>query len=206
MTRPGYPWRYLALGTLTAALGLWLVTLWLPGWLVTTPATGDSPSRSVVPGTPAGVAEGSGAEARHISATLFYVAASGDALIPVEQNVAYAASPTDQARRLVERQLGPAPAGHVSAIPAGAVLRGLYLTGRGEAYVDVSPEIMTGHPGGSQYEFLTVYAIVNALTVNIPDITAVQVLVDGREVDTLVGHLDLRQPLRRGLRWVQRTP
>jgi hypothetical protein len=50
-----------------------------------------------------------------------------------------------------------------------------------------------------------VYAIVNALTVNLPDITSVQVLVDGKEVDTLVGHLDLRHPLRRGARWVQRA-
>jgi hypothetical protein len=56
------------------------------------------------------------------------------------------------------------------------------------------------------HEFLTVYAIVNAITINMPDITAVQVLVDGREVDTLAGHLDLRHPLRRGIRWVQRTP
>ncbi len=134
------------------------------------------------------------------------MAPSGDARIPVEQEVPYAAAPAEQARRIVERQLAAAPAGHVSVIPAGTTLRALFLTSRGEAYVDVSREIVTGHPGGSLHEFLTVYAIVNAITINLPDITAVQVLVDGREVDTLVGHLDLRHPLRRGIRWVQRTP
>jgi len=205
MTRGRPLWVYLALVIAGTALGVWLVTLWLPGWLVTTPATGDPGTRSGTAG-PSGGAGGTGADARHISATFFYVAAAGDALIPVEQNVTYAASPTTQARHIVERQLGPAPAGQVSAIPAGTTLRALYLTGRGEAYVDVSREIVFGHPGGSLHEFLTVYAIVNALTVNLPDITAVQVLVDGHEVDTLTGHLDLRQPLRRGTRWVQRTP
>jgi spore germination protein GerM len=143
-------------------------------------------------------------DGRRISATLFYITPGGDALVPVEQDVPYAAAPADQARRIVERQLAAAPAGQTSAIPAGTTLRALFLTSRGEAYVDLSKEIVTGHRGGSLHEALTVYAIVNALTVNLPDISAVQVLVDGREVDTLVGHLDLRHPLRRGTRWVQR--
>jgi hypothetical protein len=189
------------LGASATALGVWLLTLWLPGWLMDRP--GPSSSASAGSGAAAG---GEAGEARRISATLFYAAASGDVLIPVEQDVPYAAAPTDQARRIVERQLAAAPAGQVSPIPAGTTLRALFLTGRGEAYVDVSRDIVTGHPGGSLQEVLTIYAIVNALTVNLPDITAVQVLVDGHEVDTLVGHLDLRHPLRRGTRWVQRTP
>ena len=51
------------------------------------------------------------------------------------------------------------------------------------------------HPGGSLDELLTVYAIVDALTVNLPSITGVQILIDGKEVDTLAGHVDLRRPL-----------
>ncbi|HPW21762.1 MAG TPA: GerMN domain-containing protein, partial [Vicinamibacterales bacterium] len=50
-------------------------------------------------------------------------------------------------------------------------------------------------PGGSQHELLTVYAIVDTLTANLPAITSVQILVDGREVDSLAGHVDLRRPL-----------
>lgn len=202
MTPDRRMWTYVALGTLGAALGVWLVTLWLPGWLVATRPTSAGPTGPASATDPAGPA----GDTRRISATLFYVAPSGDALIPVEQEVPYAAAPAEQARRIVERQLAAAPVGHVSVIPAGTTLRALFLTSRGEAYVDVSREIVTGHPGGSLSEFLTVYAIVNAITINLPDITAVQVLVDGREVDTLVGHLDLRHPLRRGIRWVQRTP
>jgi spore germination protein GerM len=204
MTPTKRMWVYLSTGVAGTAFGVWLVTLWLPAWLMgTQPAAGTGTTRPGATATAPG--SGSASDARRISATLFYITPAGDALVPVEQDVPYAAAPADQARRIVERQLAAAPAGQTSAIPAGTTLRALFLTSRGEAYVDVSKEIVTGHPGGSLHEALTIYAIVNALTVNLPDISSVQVLVDGHEVDTLVGHLDLRHPLRRGTRWVQRS-
>ena len=64
----------------------------------------------------------------------------------------------------------------------------------------------TEHSGGSLDELLTVYALVNALTTNIAEISGVQILVDGREVDTLAGHIDLRQPLTPNLTWVVDLP
>ena len=48
---------------------------------------------------------------------------------------------------------------------------------------------------GSLQELLTVYALVNAVTANLPVASRVQILVDGREVDTIAGHVDLRRPL-----------
>ena len=204
MTPTRRMWVYFATGLAGAAVGLWLVTSWLPRWLMgSQPAAGTSVSRSDSGATAPGSSPAN--DSRRISATLFYIAPAGDVLVPVEQDVPYAATPADQARRIVERQLAAAPAGQTSPIPGGTTLRALFLTGKGEAYVDVSKEIVSGHPGGSLHEALTVYAIVNALTANLPDITTVQVLVDGHEVDTLVGHLDLRRPLRRGTRWVQKT-
>ena len=97
------------------------------------------------------------------------------------------------------------PDGMASAIPAGTTVRALYITPKGEAYIDLSSEVVTGHTGGSLDEALAVYAIVNALTVNMQDLTAVQILVNGRQVDTLVGHIDLRHPLNRSLKWIQKS-
>lgn len=211
-------WTYLAVGIAGAVLSVWLILLWLPGWLVTArPTATDTPPAEVATDASATTGEaarddradpapGSGTDARRISATLFYVAGTGDALVPVDVNVAYAAAPAEQAKRIIERQLAAAPTGRTSAMPTGTKLRALFLTGRGEAFVDLSSDVVTAHPGGSLAEALTVYTIVNALTVNLPDITAVQLLVDGREVDTLVGHLDLRRPLGRATRWVRRAP
>ena len=59
------------------------------------------------------------------------------------------------------------------------------------------------HSGGALDELFTVYSIVNALTVNLPAIQRVQILIDGKEVDTLAGHIDLRHPLQKQLKWVK---
>jgi hypothetical protein len=50
---------------------------------------------------------------------------------------------------------------------------------------------------------LTVYTLVDVLTVNLPAIATVQLLIDGKEVDTLAGHVDLRRPLVQNLTWVE---
>ena len=130
----------------------------------------------------------------------------GQHLVAVEREIPFGDGTLAQARRLVEAQLErPAPP-LVSAIPEGTKLRAIYLGRAGEAFVDLSREASSAHPGGTLEEILTVYSIVNAVTENLPAIQSVQILVDGREVDTLAGHVDLRRPLHRGAAWIQEPP
>jgi hypothetical protein len=77
------------------------------------------------------------------------------------------------------------------------------MTDRGDAFVDLSSEVVSGHPGGSLTELLTVYAVVNAVTTNLPAVQRVQLLVDGKEVDTIAGHVDVRRPLARDITLVR---
>ncbi len=109
----------------------------------------------------------------------------------------------EQARHILEEQLNLAPDPYISAVPEGTKLEAVYVTNKGEAFVDLSTEATTNHPGGSLDELFTIYALVNAVTSNLPSITAVQILVGGKEVDTLAGHVDLRHPLQKNLSWVQ---
>jgi spore germination protein GerM len=133
-----------------------------------------------------------------ITATLFFASPDGRGLVPVQQEVPLAEGTVAQARALVEAQLSAQPPSPlVSAIPAGTSLRGLFLTSRNEAFVDLNATVREKHPGGSSNELFTVYAIVNTLTTNLRDVQSVQLLIDGREVDTLAGHVDLRRPLRK---------
>jgi hypothetical protein len=83
------------------------------------------------------------------------------------------------------------------------MLRAFYLTDRGDAFVDLSSEVVSAHPGGSATELLTVYALVNAVTANLPAVQRVQILVDGKEVDTIAGHVDVRRPLTREMTLVR---
>ena len=169
----------------------------LPGW--TSRATSRATTRASAAPSPTAPAP----PGRKIKARLFYVAEDGQRLTSVERDIAYGEGAGEQAREIVAAQIAPVVEPLVSAVPPGTALRAVFLTQGGEAYVDLSREVMSAHPGGTQNELLTVYTIVNALTINLPAVTSVQVLVDGKEVDTLSGHVDLRQPLAKNLNWVQ---
>lgn len=132
----------------------------------------------------------------HITATLFYVSPDGAALVPTRQEVPLAQTVAEQGRLILAAELDNAPpATLASAVPEGTRLRAFYVSERGDAFVDLSPEVSSAHPGGSQAELLTVYALVNAVTANLPAVRRVQILVNGKDVDTLAGHVDLRRPL-----------
>jgi len=177
-----------------AATGAWLLFIALPRWAERPAETG---SGAAAPG-----AATPGAE-RRINATLYFISEDGLSLVGVPQEVPFDEPVAAQARRIVEAQVGAAPPPLASAVPEGTTVRGLYLTDRGDAFVDLSDEARARHRGGALEELFTVYAVVNAVTVNLPAIARVQILVNGREVDTLAGHVDLRHPLERNLTWVR---
>lgn len=133
-----------------------------------------------------------------IKAIFFFGSEDGGHLVPVEQESPLAEGRVAQARALVEAQLAAAPPDPLAlTIPPGTQLRGLYISDKNEAFVDLDETVRAKHPGGSMNELLTVYTIVNVITTNLPDVQSVQLLIDGREVDTLAGHVDLRRPLRK---------
>jgi spore germination protein GerM len=168
---------------LVASVGVVLIVVG-PQWS----AARRTPPR---PAAPAGEAMAT----RKIRATLFYVSEDGERLVPVEREVPYGEGVVEQAKRIVEAQMADAPAPLISAVPRGTRIRGVYVSDNGDAFVDFSREFVAAHPGGSLNEVLTVYSVVDALTANLPAVHAVQLLVDGREVETLAGHVDLRRPL-----------
>jgi spore germination protein GerM len=177
-----------------AALGavIWVLSVAVPRWHA--PTT-----------TEPRVAGGGAVAApeRKITATLYFISEDGMSLVGVQREVGFGEPVAEQARRIVEAQLGAAPQPLASAIPEGTLLRGVFVSERGDAFVDVSADITSKHTGGALDELFTVYAIVNAVTVNLPAVTRVQILIDGRETDTLAGHVDLRHPLQKNLKWVK---
>ena len=186
----------------TLVVGLIAVVAGAGGWWLTTRALSrravNSPPASASPaGTPAA------ADARKITATLYFVSEDGMSLVGVQREVPFGESVLEQAKQIVTTQLAVAPPPLVSAIPPDTKLRALYLTERGDAFVDLSPDVRTRHTGGALDELFTVYTIVNALTTNLPAVKRVQILIEGKEVDTLAGHVDLRHPLQKNLKWVR---
>ena len=73
----------------------------------------------------------------------------------------------------------------------GADIRNVYLVDPGLAVIDLNSAFAGGHRSGILVEELTVVSLVETLTANIPGITRVKFLVNGKEQDTLAGHADL---------------
>lgn len=182
---------------LAAAALAWLLFFGLPRWYGPQVQQATAAAARVAPAPPPAAA------GRKIKAHLFYVADDGTTLASVERDIAFGEGTLEQARLIVAAQIAPVVEPAVSAIPTGTTLRAVFLGEGGEAFVDLSREVMTAHPGGTVSELLTVYTIVNALTTNLPAVTSVQILVDGREVDTLAGHVDLRGPIAKNTAYVQ---
>ena len=121
-----------------------------------------------------------------LTVELYVLDQSGRSLTPVSQEIPIEPSVQQQAKqvvRLLIRRSG--------AIPAGVQVRELFISPQGVAYLDLSPELVANHPGGSSAEQLTVYSLSTTLVRNFPAIQQVKFLVDGREIPTLAGHLDL---------------
>jgi spore germination protein GerM len=180
-----------------AAVGVLAIVLIVRGVGALFPKKAEAPPETAAPTT--------SAETAHITATLFYASSDGRSLVPVRRDVPLASGVVEQGRQILLTELQAAPAPYIKVIPEGTTLRAFYVTDRGDAFVDLGPEIVRAHPGGSLNELLTVYALVNAVTANLPAVQRVQLLVDGKEVDAIAGHVDIRRPLTRDTSLVRDT-
>ena len=189
--RRGRGGLYVALAAALLLAGLWAAYTLLP-----LPDGDPAPAPDPAAATDAGGALGA------TTAHLFYIDESGTALVSRPVELPEAPTPQVRARHIVERLLEPPEPPLLSPFPDGTLLRTIYLTGGGDAFADLSRHATEGQSGGSLDELFTVYALVNALTLNVEAIDAVQILIEGREVDTLSGHVDLRRPLALNLSWV----
>jgi germination protein M len=120
-------------------------------------------------------------------------------LVPEKRKISQIPSLARQA--VIELIKGPESSDLYPAIPQGTKINEVYIADD-IVYIDLSKEIFENHPGGSSGELMTVYSIVNTLT-EIPPIKGVQILVEGNEMESLVGHIDISMPLLRDEDWIK---
>lgn len=91
-------------------------------------------------------------------------------------------------RALVDIYLGKSSP-HV--LGTGSEIRGVYLADPGLAVIDLNAAFANGHRSGILVEELTLASLLATLSANIPAVTRVKILVEGKERDSLAGHVDL---------------
>ncbi|MCW7752856.1 GerMN domain-containing protein [Desulfobotulus sp. H1] len=125
---------------------------------------------------------------------LYFVNPASEFLSAETREIPLAGNARERARTILEALItGPSGNG-VSPIPDGTRLLALYME-NDMIILDFHPDIREKHPGGSHGELHTIYALVNSLVLNVPEIRKVKILIAGQEQDTLAGHIDIRHPL-----------
>jgi spore germination protein GerM len=123
--------------------------------------------------------------------TLYFSSDEDSYLHPEKRMIYDTESVTDQAKQVVVELIKGPQSKLKATIPKGTKLRELFIDKYGIGYVDLTSEVVNNMRGGSETEMLLVYSIVNTLTENFREMKRIRFLVDGREIETLNGHLDM---------------
>ena len=123
--------------------------------------------------------------------TLYFPSYDRGQLLPESRPLALAASDPDRIRQIVLALIEGSRSGANPPLPPETTVRAVFLTADGTAYLDLSSEAQRSTSPGIRGETLAVYSIVNSIVSNIPSVKSLKILIQGQEVETLNGHVDL---------------
>ena len=125
---------------------------------------------------------------------LYFGAADGTHLVTESREIEDCSDSRDCLKETVQALLN-GPLGDLEPLfPAQTQLRDITVQA-GTASVDFNHALVANFPGGSMPALLAVYGLANTLATNFPYVRQVRILVDGKPVSTLKGHVDLRRPV-----------
>lgn len=134
---------------------------------------------------------------RTATVEIYFPSAVSDGLVGEFREIFDTATPGDRVKQIIADLIsGPMSDDCLRAVSPSTRLRQVYVLADGTAYLDFSSELTEGMGGGSMMELLTVYSIVDSVAFGIREVHRVGILVNGRPLETMNGHLDLRRPLK----------
>ena len=139
--------------------------------------------------------EAGGVAQRRIDVKLFFQSPGRPGLVIEDRPVAYSQDLSQQLRSVIEELVKGSKNGMTPTLAPETRVLEVFVDERGTAFVDLSSDAATHHPGGTEDELMTVYSVVNSLTANFPAVKRVQILIDDRPAATLAGHVNLGRPL-----------
>ena len=127
--------------------------------------------------------------------TLFFSEEEGEYLVGEKREILKTGRVEEEAKETVVELIKGPKGKLIPALPPQTKLLTLQVDQNGMAKVNFDQTLSREHPGGSSAEMLTLYSIVNSLTLNFPQIKRVQILIDGKVVESIAGHISLKQPV-----------
>jgi len=102
----------------------------------------------------------------------------------------------EQAKEIVKALLDGSKNGNVNTFPDGVSLLDVKVDDSGIAYVNFTKSLTKLHPGSSTAEMATIYSLTNSLTENVAGIKKVKILVEGKDLSSIKGHISTQKAFR----------
>ncbi len=134
-------------------------------------------------------------ETKEMTVKVYYPNDEGERLVAVSRKVKLSDGADKYTAALKSLMEGTKEKGQSTIIPRQTKIRSVKVKD-GVATVDFSGDILKHFVGGSTGEEMLVGSVVNTLT-EFPEVTSVQILIDGKPVESLAGHMDLTVPIKR---------
>ncbi len=113
-------------------------------------------------------------------------------LKPEKRHVFKEKDKADQAREIVKALLEGSKTGLVDTFPPKVTVKDVEVTDDGTAQVSFSRDLLKSYEGSSASEMATIYSLTNSVTQNVPEIKKVKIMVEGKELPTIKGHISTR--------------
>lgn len=126
--------------------------------------------------------------------TLYFSDSNERFLVPETRYIPKGENIENIAEETVRALIAGSKTGLVNTLPEGAQLQYVRVKKDGTALVSFGRNLVELHPGGSAGELVTIYSLTNTLISNIHSIKRVKILVEGKELATIKGHMDTREP------------
>jgi len=126
---------------------------------------------------------------------LYFSDREGEYLVGEKRQILKKKALSEEAKETVVELIKGPEGKLLCTLPPRTKLLSLQINDAGLAKVNFNKALSQDHPGGSSAEMMTVYSIVNSLSLNFPQIKRVQILIDGKPIETITGHLSLSLPL-----------
>jgi hypothetical protein len=125
---------------------------------------------------------------------LYFSDANERFLIPEKRYIPKESSPDEQAREVVKALLDGPKTKLINTFPAKVTLESIKIDEGQTALVSFDNSLVQRHPGGSASEVATIYSLTNSLIQNISSIKKVKLLISGKEIESIKGHIGTRHP------------
>jgi hypothetical protein len=115
-------------------------------------------------------------------------------LLPEKRYIPKDKTQEGQAKEIIKALVDGSKTGLVNTFPLKADVISVKIESDQTARINFGQNLAANHPGGSASEMATIYSLTNTLITNIPEIKKVRILIEGKERESLKGHIDIRDP------------